>query len=62
MELVHSRTAFEDGDGPFEKRLLLRMWLQGRPVRPIPQDMRIINNPDGNLGIWPKETKLAASD
>lgn len=62
MELVHSRTAFEDGDGPFEKRLLLRMWLQGRPVRPIPQDMRIINNPDGNLGIWPKEAKLAASD
>lgn len=62
MELVHSRTAFEDGDGPFEKRLLLRMWLQGRPARPIPQDMRVINNPDGNLGIWPKEAKLAASD
>jgi hypothetical protein len=62
MELVHSRAAFEDGDGPFERRLLLRMWLQGRPVRPIPPDMRIINNPSGNLGIEPKEVALASSD
>jgi hypothetical protein len=54
MEIGHSRAAFDDGDGPFEKRLLLRMWLQGRPIRPIPQDMRVIHNPDGNLGILPK--------
>ena len=61
MEMVHSRAAFVDGDGPFEKRLLLRLWLQGRPLRPIPQDMRIINNPDGNLGIWPKPVVAAAA-
>jgi hypothetical protein len=60
MEMMHSRTAFEDGDGPFDKRLLLRLWLQGRPCRPIPQDMRVIHNPDGNLGIWPKVAVQAA--
>jgi len=61
MELAHARTAFEDGDGPFEKRLLLRLWLQGRPKRPIPRDMRVINNPSGMLGIEPKELPLAAA-
>jgi len=60
MEMMHSRTAFEDGEGPFDKRLLLRLWLQGRPCRPIPQDMRVIHNPDGNLGIWPKAAVQAA--
>lgn len=58
MEMVHSRTAFEDGEQPEEKRLLLRMWLQGRPVRPIPQDMRVINNTSGMLGVQPKEVEL----
>lgn len=62
MELAHSRAAFVDGDGPHEKRLLLRMWLQGRPKRPIPQDMRVINNPDGNLGVWPLEKLAAAAE
>lgn len=62
MELVHSRTAFENGDEPHEQRLLLRMWLQGRPLRPIPADMRIINNPDGNLGIWPKASLAVAAE
>lgn len=60
MEMMHSRTAFEDGEGPHDKRLLLRLWLQGRPCRPIPQDMRVIHNPDGNLGIWPKMVDKAA--
>jgi alpha-ketoglutarate-dependent taurine dioxygenase len=60
MEMMHSRTAFEDGEGPNEKRLLLRLWLQGRPCRPIPQDMRVIHNPDGSLGIWPKASAKAA--
>jgi hypothetical protein len=61
MELAHARTAFEDGDGPFEKRLLLRLWLQGRPKRPIPRDMRVINNRSGMLGIEPKELPLVAA-
>ena len=61
MELAHARTAFEDGDGPFKKRLLLRLWLQGRPKRPIPRDMRVINNPSGMLGIEPKDLPLVAA-
>jgi hypothetical protein len=60
MEMLHSRTAFENGDAPSEKRLLLRMWLQGRPIRPIPQDMRVINNPSGNLGIEARPLAVAA--
>ncbi|MBV9842537.1 MAG: TauD/TfdA family dioxygenase [Sphingomonadaceae bacterium] len=62
MELTHSRTAFEDGDDPAERRLLLRLWLQGRPCRPIPQDMRVIHNPSGMLGIERKDVARAAAD
>ena len=62
LELAHSRAAFVDGDGPFEKRRLLRMWLEGRPCRPVPQDMRINHNPSGGLGILPKASKMAAAD
>jgi hypothetical protein len=54
MEMLHSREAFQDGDGPHEKRLLLRLWLQGRPMRPKPHDMTIIRNLSGMLGIEPK--------
>lgn len=54
MEMLHSRTAFIDGDGPGQKRLLLRMWLQGRPCRPIPRDMRVLNNRSGMLGVEPR--------
>jgi len=61
MEMLHSRTAFVDGDEPSEKRLLLRMWLQGRPCRPIPRDMRVINNPSGMLGIEPKPSLAATA-
>jgi alpha-ketoglutarate-dependent taurine dioxygenase len=61
MEMLHSRTAFEDGSEPHEKRMLLRLWLEGRPIRPIPQDMRVIHNPTGELGILPKKLSLAAA-
>lgn len=61
MELAHSRTAFVDGDEPRERRLLLRLWLQGRPVRPIPRDMRVIHNPDGSLGVLSKVTTLESA-
>ena len=61
-EIMHSRAAFEDGDAPSEKRLLLRMWLQGRPCRPIPQDMRVIHNPSGELGILRKDVQAVAAE
>jgi alpha-ketoglutarate-dependent taurine dioxygenase len=54
MEILHSRAAFHNGSEPEEKRLLLRLWLQGRPVRPIPPEMRVIKNPSGMLGIEKK--------
>lgn len=53
-EILHSREAFEDGDAPEEKRILLRLWLQGRPVRPKPETMTVMHNPSGLQGIDPK--------
>jgi alpha-ketoglutarate-dependent taurine dioxygenase len=61
MEMLHSRDAFEDGDTPAEKRLLLRMWLQGRPIRPKPDTMLVMRNPSGMLGIDPLPADVAAS-
>lgn len=33
--IIHTRTAFRDGDTPDEKRLLLRLWLNLRDGRPL---------------------------
>jgi Taurine catabolism dioxygenase TauD, TfdA family len=51
MEMLHSRTAFEDWAEPERQRRLLRLWLQGRLRRPYPADMNVIRNRSGNLGI-----------
>jgi len=59
MEMLHSRTAFEDGTGPHETRLLLRMWLEGRRQRPKPNDMTIVNNRSGHQGVWAKASMAA---
>lgn len=50
-EILHSREAFENGDADNEKRLLLRLWLQGRPWRPKPEEMHVMCNPSGLQGI-----------
>jgi alpha-ketoglutarate-dependent taurine dioxygenase len=56
-EIVHSREAFEDGQAEHERRLLLRLWLEGMPARPKPDAMIVMRNPSGRQGIdpWPKE-------
>ncbi|MGE0387300.1 MAG: TauD/TfdA family dioxygenase [Gammaproteobacteria bacterium] len=54
MEMLHSRDAFEDGDTPEQKRLLLRLWLEGRPWRPKPVTMEVIRNRSGRQGIDPQ--------
>ncbi|MFM0394949.1 TauD/TfdA family dioxygenase [Paraburkholderia phytofirmans] len=59
MELLHSRTAFEDGSSPNETRLLLRMWLGGRPQRPKPNDMTVVHNRSGCQGVWAKQSAPA---
>jgi hypothetical protein len=53
-EILHNREAFEDGDTPEEKRLLLRLWFQGTPVRPKPETMTVMRNPSGLQGIDPR--------
>jgi len=53
-ELLHGREDFEDGEAAEEKRFLLRLWLQGRPGRPKPQDMIVVKNKSGLQGIDPK--------
>src|SRR6185503_6106896 len=34
-EILHARTGFVDHDDPAKKRLLYRLWLEGRPPRPM---------------------------
>ena len=57
-EILHSRDAFEDGDAVSEKRLLLRLWLQGRPWRPKPDGMQVMHNPSGLQGIDPVASSI----
>jgi alpha-ketoglutarate-dependent taurine dioxygenase len=52
-EVLHSREAFVDAEVPEQRRLLLRLWLQGRPWRPKPETMQVIRNPSGLQGIDP---------
>jgi len=48
FDVLHARTAFNDE--PNHPRHLLRLWLQGTPARPLPEEMRIHNNGSGRLG------------
>ncbi len=53
-EVLHNRDAFVDGPDPERRRLLLRMWLEGRPWRPKPPEMQVMRNPSGRQGIDPQ--------
>jgi len=53
-EILHSREAFTDGEAEEQKRLLLRFWLQGEPVRPKPETMSVMRNRSGLQGIDPR--------
>lgn len=46
--VLHSRTGFEDFDEPERKRLLLRLWLQARPPRPVDPGIRLYYGDDGS--------------
>jgi len=54
--LLHSRTGFEDFDEPERKRLLLRLWLQARPPRPVDPGIRLYYGTDGSHVDGRKQT------
>jgi hypothetical protein len=51
FEILHSRTAFEDWPEPERRRLLLRLWLQGAPPRPMNREMFAFQNRGSRMGI-----------
>lgn len=50
-EILHARTAFTDWAEPEKRRLLLRLWLEGEPPRPMRREMFTFQNRDGRMGI-----------
>jgi alpha-ketoglutarate-dependent taurine dioxygenase len=59
FEMLHSRTAFVDWEDPAQKRLLLRLWIEGEPRRPIKREALTFQNRSGRLGIDPQEGRQA---
>ena len=53
--MLHARTAFEDDPEPTKKRLLLRLWLQAEPRRPVHSNLRRYYGSDG-VAIQPHRT------
>jgi len=66
-EVLHNREAYVDGDTDDEKRRLLRLWMEGVPERPKPEEMIVMRNPSGRQGIdawseqrWAQERAVTA--
>lgn len=59
FEMLHSRTAFLDWDDPAEKRLVLRLWLEGDPPRPLKREIFTYQNRSGRQGIDPQPGRQA---
>ncbi len=53
-EILHARTAFVDWDEPGRKRLLYRLWLEGRPPRPMRREVHLYQNRSGMMGVDPQ--------
>jgi alpha-ketoglutarate-dependent taurine dioxygenase len=51
FEFLHARTQYEDWDDPSQKRLLLRLWLEFDPPRPINRHMLTFQNASGFKGV-----------
>jgi alpha-ketoglutarate-dependent taurine dioxygenase len=51
FEFLHARTEYEDWEDPLKKRLLLRLWLEFDPPRPIDRHMLTFHNASGFKGI-----------
>jgi hypothetical protein len=50
-EILHARTAFVDRDEPAKKRLMYRLWLEGRPPRPMRREVHLYQNRSGRMGV-----------
>ena len=50
-EILHARTAFVDWDEPERRRLLYRLWLEGRPPRPMVPEVHLYRNRSGHMGV-----------
>ncbi|MGE5272138.1 MAG: TauD/TfdA family dioxygenase [Thiohalocapsa sp.] len=53
-EILHARTAFVDWEEPAKKRLLYRLWLEGRPPRPMVPEVQLYRNRSGRMGVDPQ--------
>jgi hypothetical protein len=53
-EILHARTGFVDWDEPAKKRLLYRLWLEGRPPRPMVPEVQLYHNRSGHMGVDPQ--------
>ena len=53
-EILHARTGFVDRDDPAKKRLLYRLWLEGRPPRPMVPEVQLYRNRSGRMGVDPQ--------
>lgn len=53
-EILHARTGFVDWDDPARKRLLYRLWLEGRPPRPMVPEVQLYQNRSGHMGVDPQ--------
>jgi Taurine catabolism dioxygenase TauD, TfdA family len=53
-EILHARTGFVDWDEPAKKRLLYRLWLEGRPPRPMVPEVQLYQNRSGHMGVDPQ--------
>lgn len=51
FEMMHSRTGFTDYDDPERRRLVLRLWLEGDPPRPLDRHLFTYQNASGRQGI-----------
>ena len=51
FEFLHARTNYVDWDDDTQKRLLLRLWLEYDPPRPINPDMLTFRNKSGFKGV-----------
>lgn len=48
--VTHARTAFQDGDDPAQKRLLLRLWLDVKNGRPVVPEVEIYERDENGQG------------
>lgn len=62
FEMLHSRTGFVDWEEPDRRRLVLRLWLEGEPPRPLKREVFTYQNRSGRQGIDRQEDRRIGDD